>query len=145
MKDLLRSWKEVNYITSEKYINSKDISESDGIYGSLQVYRSSSIFDSKNIAFCYKIFDGSYLVASRDSSSCSLGIRVKESIYCSSGFEISWSSKVSRCMFVHDCFDLYECLFCSHIRSRKYCIANMQFDKDEYFRIKKMVVDWILS
>lgn len=145
IEDILKSWEEINYLTGEKYINSKDVAESDGIYNSVSVYHSVSIFDSKNIIFSYKIFDCNYMLASRDNSSCTLGVRVKESIFCSSGFEISWSNKVSKSMFIHDGYDLYECLFCSHLRSKKYCIANMQFEKEEYFRVKKMVMDWILK
>jgi hypothetical protein len=143
--DILKYWKEVNYITGEKYLNSKDVWESDGVYNSAFVYQSVSVFDSKNIIFCYKIFDCNYMLASRDNSSCTIGIRVKESVYCSSCFEVSWSNKVSNSMFIHDCLDLYECLFCSHIRSKKYCIANMQFEKEEYFKIKELVIDWILK
>lgn len=142
---VLKAWQEVNVITGEKYINSKEVAQSDGIYSSAFVFKSVSIFASKNIIFSYKIFDCNYMLASRDDSSCTLGVRVKESIYCSSCFEVSWSSKVSKSMFIHDGFDLYGCLFCSHLRSKKYCIANMQFGKEEYFRIKKFVVDWILS
>lgn len=145
MEDLLRRWQKINYITGEKYINSKEVNRSDGVYHSAFVYQSVSIFDSKNIIFSYKIFDCNYLLASRDDSSCVLGIRTKESLNCSSCFEVSWSAKVSRSMFIHDCFDLYECLFCFHIRSKRYCVANMQFEKEEYLRIKKMVIDWILK
>ena len=143
--DVFKSWREINYITGEKYISSKEVAESDGVYNSIAVYGSVSIFDSKNIIFSYKIFDSNYLLASRDDSSCTLGLRVKESIYCSSCFEVSWSNKVSKSMFIHDSFDLYECLFCSHLRSKKYCIANMQFEKEEYLKIKKMVIDWIIK
>lgn len=145
IEDILKYWREINYITAEKNINSKEVAESDGVYNSLSVFKSVSIFNSKNILFSYKIFDSSYLLASRDSSSCSFGIRIKDSLYCSSSFEVSWSSKVSRSMFIHDCYDLYECLFCSHIRSKKYCIANMQFSKEEYFKIKKKVIEWIVE
>lgn len=143
--DILAAWKEINYITGEKYINSKDVSKSDSIYNSANVFKSMSIFDSKNIILSYKIFDCNYMLASRDNSSCTLGIRMKESIFCSSSFEISWSNKVSKSMYIHNGFDLYECLFCSHIRSRKYCIANMQFEREEYFKLKEIVVGWILS
>ncbi|KKU17241.1 MAG: hypothetical protein UX25_C0013G0009 [Candidatus Woesebacteria bacterium GW2011_GWC2_45_9] len=143
--DILAAWQDINYQVVEKYINSKETLESDGIYNSASVYRSVSIFDSKNVVFSYKLFDCNYMLASRDNSSCTLGIRMKESIFCSSGFEISWSNKVSRCMYIHDGFDLFECLFCSHIRSKKYCIANMQLDKDEYFKLKKIAVNWILE
>lgn len=145
IEEIFKAWKEVNYLTGEKYINSKDVSRSDGVYNSSSVYQSVSVFDSKNIVFSYKIFDCNYMLASRDNSSCILGIRVKESIYCSSGFEVSWSHKVSRSMYIHNCFDLQECLFCSHLRTRKYCIANMQFEKEEYEKIKTIVVDWLMK
>jgi|SRR3990172_2030258 len=145
IEDILAAWEDINYLMGEKYINSKDIAESDGIYNSASVYHSLSIFDSKNVIFSYKLFDCNNMLASRDDSSCTLGIRMKESIFCSSGFEISWSNKVSKSMYIHDGFDLFECLFCSHIRSKKYCIANMQFDKEEYLKLKKIVVDWILK
>lgn len=145
IKDIFKYWNEINYTTGEKYINSKNIVNSEGIYGSLDVYNSNSVFNSKNIVFCQNIDDCNYGVALRNNASCVLGIRTRESKNCSSGFEVSWSEKVSKCMYVHDCVDLYECLFCSHIRSRKYCITNMQFGKEEYFRIKKMVIDWVLE
>lgn len=144
IQDVLRSWNEINYLTGEKYIHSRDVSESDGIYNSSGVHRSVSVFDSKHIVASYKLFDSQYMLASRDCSSCNVGIRMKESIFCSSGFEISWSHKVSRSMYIHDCFDVYECLFCSHLRSKKYCIANMQYGKEEYVNVKKLVIDWIL-
>lgn len=145
IEDVLKAWEEIKYLTGEKYINSTDVAESDGIYNSNSVYHSVSIFDSKNTIYCYKIFDCNYMFASRDNSSCTLGIRVKESIFCSSSFEVSWSNKISKSMFIHDSFDLYECLFCSHLRSKKYCIANMQFEKEEYLKIKKMVTAWVLT
>lgn len=145
IEEILESWQEINFVTAEKSINSKEVSRSDGIYNSLAVYQSCSVFDSRNIIFSYKIFDSNYLLACRDDSSCSLGIHLKESIFCSSSFGVSWSNRVSQSMFIHDCFDLYECLFCSHIRSKKYCIANMPFGKEEYFRLKKLVVEWIGS
>lgn len=130
---------------SKKAKYSKEVAESDGIYNSAAVFQSVSVFDSKNIVYSYKIFDCNYMLASRDNSACTLGVRIKESVYCSSCFEVSWSNKVSRSMFIHDSFDLYECLFCSHLRSKKYCVANMQFEKEEYFRIKKLAIDWVLK
>lgn len=143
--DLFKYWQEINYTTGDKNINSKDVFASDGIYNSASVFNSHSIFKSKNIVFCYDVVDCNYSVACRNNESSTFGIRMRESINCSSGFEISWSSKVSKSMYLHDCIDLYECLFCSHIRSKRYCIANMQFEKEEYFCVKKMVTDWILN
>ncbi len=145
VEDILRYWQEINYITAEKSINSSECYYSDGIYNSRRVFYSASIFSSENIIFGYKINDSSFMLACRDSGSSSFCIRVNDSLNCSNSFEVSWSYKISRCFFIHDSANLYECMFCSHIYSRRYCIANMQFEKQEYFEIKKLVVDWILQ
>lgn len=143
IEDVLHAWEEIQYIRGEKYIDAQDVFESNGVYQSRSVYHSISIFNSSNIMFSYKLFDCSSMFGCRDSSSCTFGIRIKESVYSSSCFEISWSSKISKSLYVHDGFDLFECMFCSHLRSKKYCIANIQFGKDEYMRIKKMMIVWI--
>ena len=145
MQDVLKNWSEINYEAASRSINSVNVEESDGVYNSQGVYRSSSIFDSKNIVWSYKLFDCQYMLGSRDDSACSFGVRVRESIYCSRCFEVSWSHKVSGSMFIHDCTNLTECLFCAHLRSKKYCVANVQLEEKEYFRIKKMVMEWILQ
>lgn len=40
---------------------------------------------------------------------------------------------------------MFECMFCSHITNKKFCIANMQFEEAEYRKIKDMVVRWMLT
>lgn len=145
MQEVLKGWAEVNCEVASRSVNSVSVEESDGVYNSQGVYRSSSIFDSKNIMWSYKLFNCQYMLGSRDDSACSFGVRVRESVYCSHCFEVSWSHKVSRSMFIHDCTDLTECLFCSHLRSKKYCVANVQLSEEEYSRIKKLVVEWILQ
>ncbi len=143
--DILKIWQEINYITAEKQINSDQVFFSDGVYNSRGIYHSASIFSSKNILYGYKLNECEYVLACRDSANCSFCLRVNDSINCSNSFEVSWSYKISRSFFIHDCANLYECMFCSHIYSRRYCIANMQFEKHEYFKIKEMVIDWIFE
>ena len=36
-------------------------------------------------------------------------------------------------------------MFGSHIANRRYCIANMQFERDEYMAIKAEVLKWMVS
>lgn len=145
IEDILKAWEEIKIYTAEKNINSKDFAKSDSIYNSRNVYKSVSIFDSRDIIFCYKIFNSAFMLASRDSSNCSFGIRVNESINCSNCFEVSWSNKVSNSLFIHDSYDLYESMFCSHLKSKRYCIANMQFEKEEYFGLKRRMEEWIFG
>lgn len=145
MKEVLKKWTEINYVVASRQVNSVEIEESDGVYNSRGVYASSSIFDSKYIMGSRKLFDCGYLVGCRDDTACLVGAGVRESIYCSKCWEVSWSNKVSRSAFVHDCYDISECLFCSHLRSKKYCVANIQLDKEEYLKIKEMVKEWVIS
>lgn len=52
--DILKAWEKINYLTGEKYINSIDVAQSDGIYNSASVYHSISVFDSKILYFLIK-------------------------------------------------------------------------------------------
>lgn len=145
MEEILKKWAGINYAVASRQVNSVEVEESDEVYNSRGVYASSSIFDSKNIVGSRKLFDCGYLVGCRDDSACSIGTGVRESIYCTRCWEVSWSNKVSRSAFVHDGYDVSECLFCSHLRSKKYCVANIQLEKEEYLRVKEMVKGWVIS
>ena len=38
-----------------------------------------------------------------------------------------------------------DCMFCTNLAGKQFCIANMQYEEAEYRRVKDMVVRWILS
>ena len=145
VEDLLKIWDDINFHTGERYLDSKEVAESDGVYNSYGVYRSLKQFGSQYIVFGYNNQNSKYLVASKDNNASTNSIRVDQCTYVSGSYEIIWSAKVSRSMFINNCVDLFECMFCTQIRSKKYCIANMQFEKDEYMKVKEMVVKWIVD
>lgn len=144
MEDILAIWNQINYTATERTIDSVNVHESDNIYESENVFRAQDISGSNNILFSDGVTKSEFVAASQRSSSLSYCIRTEDSKESSNSFAVSWSSRVQNSMFIHDARDLYECLFCSHLSSRKYCIANMQYEEKEYFRIKKMVIEWIL-
>ena len=80
-----------------------------------------------------------------ESSTSSFSIRCDDSKSCTNSYSVICSNKVSNSLFIQDCFDLHECMFCSHIASKRHCIANMQFEEEEYYALKKLIIDWILS
>jgi hypothetical protein len=143
--DLLKIWNDLNIITGERYLESNEVAESDAIYNSFGVYRSMLMFGSQYAVYSYNSSNSKYLVASRDCDSCTNCIKLDQSGYCTSSYEVIWAKKVSRSLFINNCFDLYECMFCNNIRSKKYCIGNMQYEKDEYMKIKGMVIEWIIG
>lgn len=145
IEDFQKAWQDANYMKGDKSVESQEVAKSDSVISSQGVYMSSLISSSKNILFSHGNYFSNYLLACRGNSSCNFGIRLFDSIYCSSSYEVRWSNKVTKSMFINDSLDLYECIACFGIRSKKYCIANMQYEKEEYMKIKAMIVDWIFA
>lgn len=145
LEDVLAAWNEVNYVSTERQLESDHMGQSDNIYNSEYVFRSQDVHRSKNILFSDGCLDSEYAACIQRSNHLTYCVRVEDSKECSGSFEISWSSKVTNSFFIHDSYDMYECLFCSHLSGKKFCIANMQFEEEEYYRIKDMVIRWILT
>lgn len=145
IEDILMAWNETNLTTTERMIDSEKVSESDGVYNSENVYRSFDVHRSKNVIFSEGAYDSEFLVASSRSQTSSFCIRVEDSQLCSNSFNVIWSAKVTNSMFIQDCYDVMDCLFCSHMSGKQYCIANMQFEKEEYERLKLEVIKWIFT
>lgn len=145
LQELIDIWNTVNLTTTERVYDSINVSKSDTIYRCENIYRSTGCNDSKNMVYCDSCGNSEFLLASQRSYSCNFCIRTDDSKDCSNSYNVICSNKVSNSFFIQDCFNLYECMFCSHIASKKFCIANMQFDEEEYFEIKKTIVEWILN
>ncbi len=145
LEDVLKIWKKVNFTTTERIYNSTNISRSDCIYNSENLYRSNDCRKCKNSLYLDGCGDCEFAIACQRTSSSSFCIRVDDSGNCSNSYNVICSAKVSNSFFIQDCNSLHECMFCSHISNRKYCISNMQFEKEEYFEIKKEIIKWILK
>lgn len=145
LEDIINIWNTINYTTTERVYDSMNVSESDTIYNCQYIYHSTDCSSSKNLIFCDSCGNSEYLLASQRSGTCSFCIRTDDSKDCSNSYNVICSNKISNSYFIQDCFNLYECMFCSHLANKKYCIANMQFDSDEYFAIKNEIIKWILK
>ena len=145
LEDLINIWNTINFTTTERVYDSINVSKSDTIYRCYNVYRCTDCMDSKNIVYCDSCGNSEYLLASQRSGTCNFCIRTDDSKNCSNSYNIMCSNKVSNSLFIQDCFNLHECIFCAHIANKRFCIANMQFDKDEYYEIKKAIISWILN
>lgn len=145
MRDVLQAWQEINYITTERVYDSENVAASDPIYHSENVYGSTNCGDSKNLIFCDGTYDSESVMACQRSTGISYSIRVDDSNTCSNSYHVICSAKISNSFFIQDASNLHECMFCSHLNHQEYCIANMKFDADTYFRIKAKVVQWILT
>lgn len=146
MDDILDAWDKVNFVCSERNLDSTNVYESDCVYGSENVIRSIDIHESKNIIYCNGIGGGGSAentIASFRSRTLNNCIKIMDSQIISKSYMINLSGNLSQCFFISESTDLLECMFCNNLNSKQYCIANMQFEKEEYMKIKSMVIDWI--
>ncbi|MEM2138441.1 MAG: hypothetical protein QW568_05105 [Candidatus Anstonellaceae archaeon] len=65
--------------------------------------------------------------------------------YSSNCFECDSCYKCRNCYFCHNCENVEEGLFCFNAKGLRYAILNQQLPKEEYLRIKKMLLDYINS
>lgn len=145
LEEIINIWKGINYTTTERVYNSDDVIKSDPIYNCHKVYQSTNCGESKNIIWCDGCYNSDYAMASQRSNNLNFCIRADDSNSCSNSYNVICSCKISNSLFIQDCSDLYECIFCSHISNQRFCIANMQFDEEEYYLIKKEIIKWILE
>lgn len=145
LEDILKAWKKVNYFTTERIQDSINVLKSDTIYGCENVYHSTNCNKCKSVVFCDSCGNSEYILASQRSGNSTFCIRVDDSINCSNCYNVIFSNKISNSYFIQDCFNLQNCMFCSHLAGCKYCIANMQYTKEEYLFYKKQIIKWIME
>ncbi len=145
VEDILAAWNEINLTTTERYKDSLNVSESDNIYYSENVFRSQDIHTSKNILFSDGVNGCEYVVASQRSGDSTFCIRIEDSGECSNSFGVSWSGRLTNCFFMHDTGDMQDSMFCTNLKGKRFCIANMQYEEAEYNKLKDIVARWILT
>ncbi|MFZ1249710.1 MAG: hypothetical protein WAQ24_05325 [Candidatus Saccharimonadales bacterium] len=145
IQDLLAAWNDVNYTATERHLDSLNVGESDGVYSSENVYRSQDINNSKNILLSDGLVSCEFVVAGQRSQENTFCARIEDSRNCSNSFSVIWSKNIVNSLFMEDCGDMYESMFCSHIKGKQFYIANAQYTEEEYRRIKDMVVRWVLT
>jgi hypothetical protein len=143
--DILGAWGEINLTTTERIKESMHVAESDVVYYSENIYRSQDIRRSKNLLFCDGIQNCEFLVASQRSGQCTFCIRAEDSGESTNCFNISWSTRLTNCFFMHDAADMQDSMFCTNIKGKRFCIANMQYEEAEYNKIKEIVMRWVLT
>jgi len=145
VEDILEAWGEINFTTTERYKDSLNVSESDNVYHSENVYRSQDINKSKNVLFSDGVGGSEFMAASQRSGNSVFCVRAEDCVECTNCFSVSWSAKLNNCFFMQDTTDMQDSMFCTNIKGKRYCIANMQYEAEEYKRIKDTVMRWVLT
>lgn len=145
IQDILDAWSELNYTTTERYVDCLNVSESDNICRSENVFRSQDVGDSRNILFSDGVYHSEYVVSGQRSTGSTYCARIEDSGNCSNSFNVSFCGHVTNCFFMHDTGDMQDSMFCTNVKGKRYCIANMQYEKEEYEAIREIVAKWILT
>lgn len=145
IEEIMAAWNEINITTAERYKDSIHVAQSDNIYYSENVYRSQDVHKSKNILFSDGLQNSEFIVAGQRSADSTFCIRVEDSGECTNCFNVSWSANLTNCLFMHDTGDMQDSMFCTNMKGKRFCIANMQYDEAEYRRLRDVVVQWILT
>lgn len=147
IEDILSAWNEINEMTTERYLDSVNVGQSDNIYSSENIFRSQDIHNCKNVVFCDSLVAGGceFVLACQRSGGLTYCIRVEDSGECSNSFNVQWCKNVVNSMFISDGTGLQDCLFTSHVSNKRFMVANMQFDETEYKRLRDVVARWILT
>jgi len=141
LSDVIEKVKKVAMFKGSRMVNSSVVEESDDVYSSNIVYNSAHIYSSQKIIWGHNLVQSEYLMASKGSKNCTFSIRCFDSVNVSNSFDVSFCANTSNSMFCHDCFDVRDCLFCFHLASKRFCIANVQYEEAEYNELKKKIVD----
>lgn len=145
LQDLLDKWNRINLTTTERQIDCLNVAESDNIIKSENVFRSQDIRRSKNVLFSDGVEDSEFIAAGQRCGANTFCIRIEDSGECSNSFGVSWSTRITNCLFIQDAADMQDSMFCYNIKGKQYCVANMQFTKEEYEKLRAEVIQWLLS
>lgn len=145
MQDIISAWSKVKFMAANRQLECVNIAECDTVYKCENIFRCCDVNNSKNAVFCDGAHDIEYCVAINRSQTSSFCLRVEDSQLCSNSFNVNWSAKITNSYFIQDGYDLVDCMFCSHIAGKRFCIANMQYEEAEYRQIKEKVINWIFS
>lgn len=146
MKDIdsiIEALKDRIYYTGNKIFGTSQlIKNSDNCVDSYDVYNSHNVYACRQVGYC---------TYARDGCVCVFGTayfrRSKYLIRCvladmlTRCFETHSSLNSSDLFFCHSCFGCNHAMFSFNIRSKRYCIGNLELPKDKYSSIRKKLID----
>ncbi len=101
---------------------------------------SSYVGFSKYLAYCFWPRESEYVFGSVLLFSSGFCINCYYSTNLSRCFELDNCDSCSDCYFCHNCENLRDCMFCFNTKGKRYAIGNVELGKEEYERIKKLLL-----
>lgn len=121
-----------DYVDVSQVISSSEVYSSWDATSSQRSACSTGIIQSKYIfGGMFRMLDSEFCINSYDMTNCKR---------C---FEIDSCTNCSNCYFCHNLEGCEECIFCSNVKGMRHAVLNQELPKEEYARVKKMVLDYV--
>lgn len=97
-------------------------------------------FLTKDSACCFFSREGENLFGCDTVFYSKFCLKCHHSTYLVRCLEVSESFSCSDCLFCHNIENCQECMFCFNVKAKRYAIGNVEYKKEDYLRIKKLVL-----
>jgi len=132
------------YCGNFRYGAGQDIEKCSGGGGGRTIYYSEDVFHNvKNVAFSHCVVNSQNIFGGHNVVKSCFGINIYNSNAIARGFEVDGCLSSSDIYFCHNSENLRDCMFCFNAKNLKHAIGNAEVGKEEYTRIKKMVLSEI--
>ncbi|VVB56657.1 Uncharacterised protein [uncultured archaeon] len=103
-------------------------------------YRCSNSVEDQRCAYSFwprnsdSVFGCQIVLQSASCLKCYNSVKLQRCFECDSSFSSS------DCLFCHNIENCSECMFCFNVKAKRYAIGNVEYPKEEFLRVKKMVL-----
>jgi hypothetical protein len=95
---------------------------------------------SKLCAYCLMPRNCEYLFGCREARESKFSVNCHFSTKVSRCFELDNCNNCSDCLFCHNVENCTECMFCFNVKAKRYAVGNVEYPKEEYLRLKKLIL-----
>lgn len=147
LEELLGKVAEIAYYTYEYRAGRNALDLLSGVvYMTDCAYKVGDAARSKCSACYPMVFDSEYIFGGYlkmvGSKFC---IRCYDSVNLSGCFEVDGSYDTRHSLFCHNVENVSDSLFCFNVKNKKYCVGNTEVGREEFLRIKKILLDYVLD
>ncbi len=103
-------------------------------------YRCTAAVYAKNCAYSYWPRSSENVFGCAKCLESKFCINCYQSIKLTRCFEVDASENCADCYFSHNVENCQDCILCFNVKGKRYAIGNVEYPKNEYLRIKQMVL-----
>lgn len=122
-----------------------DVRESSIYLNLSRAYRIIDCFNSKNVAYDFFCDRSEHLFGSYNSFDTRFCIHCYDSRSLAGCFEVDMSKNCSNSMFLHNCDNVRDSLFCFNKKNLQYAVANQVVGREKFMEARSLLCSKIVS